>query len=409
MAASTATKMPATPFTPIEFKNLNQRIRSSYANAGDDNMILSGKIVDEEYAPLNKFTLTEDFNERVEVLRKKIHETGEIRAWPSTKKRDDMFRIDANEFTIEKAIEGFVRDGCIIVENIVSEATCDKFVDEMKEYLDQPEYVTKGEFTGKSTKRVGSIIARSPASWEMVGHPIVTAINEAILGLQVLDHAEKFTNRRNQNVLNRGLGKVTRIPWHLHLTQVIAIGNSEPAQQIHQDSGFAMYVMDDISMEVSSMWAIGTEFTKPNGATRAIPGSYKWPRERTPTKDDHIEQADMPRGSAFFYLGRSWHSGGNNKTGKTRYGVNFDWSVAFLRQEENQYIACPPSIAKDLPKAISDQLGYQMGGYALGYVDIPHVGITAPNAVFKMKDPQNYASTGWQLKEQKRKGNRSNL
>ena len=40
MAASTATKMPATPFTPIEFKNLNQRIRSSYANAGDDNDII---------------------------------------------------------------------------------------------------------------------------------------------------------------------------------------------------------------------------------------------------------------------------------------------------------------------------------------------------------------------------------
>ena len=56
---------------------------------------------------------------------------------------------------------------------------------------------------------------------------------------------------------------------------------------------------------------------------------------------------------------------GNNTTGKTRYGVNFDWSLAFLRQEENQYIACPPSIAKDLPKFMSDQIGYRIGGYAL--------------------------------------------
>merc|ERR1711988_1460880 len=108
---------------------------------------------------------------------------------------------------------------------------------------------------------------------------------------------------------------------------------------------------------------------------------------RTPTKDDHIEQADMPRGSAFFYLGRSWHSGGNNKTGKTRYGVNFDWSVAFLRQEENQYIACPPSIAKDLPKFMSDQIGYRIGGYALGYVDVPggpHHAMP-PSQIFKLK------------------------
>ena len=178
-----------------------------------------------------------------------------------------------------------------------------------------------------------------------------TAINEAILGQQVLDHSKFYNNNNDRVISTAPAGQMKGMPWQLHLTQVIAIGDSEPAQQIHRDNGFSIYVFDDVHQ--LSIIRVGNwnRFTKPNGATRAIPGSYKWPRERTPTKDDHIEQADMPRGSAFFYLGRSWHSGGNNKTGKTRYGVNFDWSVAFLRQEENQYIACPPSIAKDLPNS----------------------------------------------------------
>ena len=346
-------------------KQLKQQINNIVNNNKDTNHVVSGIIVEEAYGELNKATKTNEFRERIDVLRKKIHETKEIKPWPSTKKRDDIFRIDANEFTIEKAIEGFVRDGCIIVENIVSEDTCDRFINEMKVYVDNQNPINEG-FSGKNTKRSGSLIARSPASWEMAAHPICTAINEAILGQQVLDHSKKFYNNNNDRVISTApAGQMKGMPWQLHLTQVIAIGDSEPAQQIHRDNGFSIYVFDDVAIEVSSMWAIGTDFTKANGATRAIPGSYTWPRNRKPTKDDQIEQAVMKRGSALFYLGRTWHSGGNNTTGKTRYGVNFDWSLAFLRQEENQYIACPPSIAKDLPKFMSDQIGYRIGGYAL--------------------------------------------
>jgi hypothetical protein len=38
-----------------------------------------------------------------------------------------------------------------------------------------------------------------------------------------------------------------------------------------------------------------------------------------------------------------------------------------LRQEENQYLACPPEVARELPEPLARLAGYQRGAYALGY------------------------------------------
>ena len=38
-----------------------------------------------------------------------------------------------------------------------------------------------------------------------------------------------------------------------------------------------------------------------------------------------------------------------------------------MRQEENQYLACPPEVARELPESLARLAGYQRGAYALGY------------------------------------------
>jgi len=48
--------------------------------------------------------------------------------------------------------------------------------------------------------------------------------------------------------------------------------------------------------------------------------------------------------------------------------LNVDYCLGFLRQEENQYLACPPDQAKRIPEKIREVLGYKLGGGALGYV-----------------------------------------
>jgi hypothetical protein len=42
--------------------------------------------------------------------------------------------------------------------------------------------------------------------------------------------------------------------------------------------------------------------------------------------------------------------------------------VSWLRQEENQYLAVPPTIARTLPEPLLRLMGYARGAYALGYV-----------------------------------------
>ena len=43
----------------------------------------------------------------------------------------------------------------------------------------------------------------------------------------------------------------------------------------------------------------------------------------------------------------------------------------WLRQEENQYLSCPPSIAKELEPELRDLMGYSQGGYVLGFFTDP--------------------------------------
>ena len=72
-----------------------------------------------------------------------------------------------------------------------------------------------------------------------------------------------------------------------------------------------------------------------------------------------------------------------NDANTPRLGLNITYCLAWLRQEENQYLSCPPAVAKDLDPALQELLGYTQGNYALGYYSDPdpaaeNVDILAP-------------------------------
>ena len=52
-------------------------------------------------------------------------------------------------------------------------------------------------------------------------------------------------------------------------------------------------------------------------------------------------------------------------------GLNITYCLGWLRQEENQYLSCPPERAKDFDPELRALLGYAMGSYALGYFSPP--------------------------------------
>jgi ectoine hydroxylase-related dioxygenase (phytanoyl-CoA dioxygenase family) len=254
----------------------------------------------------------------------------------------------------------------------------------MRPYVERRAYGAD-DFFGKKTRRVGALIARAPSTWDICACPLVLQVCSAVLGHQVLHHKTAS--------LTAAPGYKTH-PWNLDLTQVIDIEPGESHQTLHRDRW--AYIMDFTSIEprISTKWAID-EFSAENGATRVIPGSHTWPRERFPNRRDRVVQATMPPGSVMIYTGSTWHSGGENKTQKSRYGINVDYSVAWLKQEENQFLSCPPNIAKDLPRGIQELIGYSRSGYALGYV----AGGFPPSYSWTSSEPINWATSPGAIKD----------
>jgi ectoine hydroxylase-related dioxygenase (phytanoyl-CoA dioxygenase family) len=159
------------------------------------------------------------------------------------------------------------------------------------------------------------------------------------------------------------------IRYRLNLTQVIRIGPGQPRQALHRDREGWGNPLTGVEPQLNTIWAM-TDFTRENGATQVVPGSPAWLADRKATPDE-IAPAEMSKGSCLIYSGSVIHGGGENTSATDRIGLNITYALGWLRQEENQYLSCPPHIAKNLDPALQSLIGYSMGGYALGYFTPP--------------------------------------
>ena len=233
-------------------------------------------------------------------------------------------------------------DGALIIDDLASTELVDRIAAEMAEHVDATPHGSD-DFSGRSTKRTGGLIARSVAARELVAHPLILDVTE-----RLLHQASKF---------------------QVHLTQLISIGPDSPGQSIHRDEwAFDFFPFpSDVHPQCNTIWAMN-DFTEENGATRLIPGSQDWP-----VRLDHdvaeTVAAEMSKGSSLLYTGKVYQGGGANRSDAVRTGLNITYCVAWLRQEENQYLSCPTDIARTLDDDLLKLMGYQIGAYALGYVD----------------------------------------
>ena len=232
-------------------------------------------------------------------------------------------------------------DGCVSVAELVSPQVMDDIHREMAPYIEATP-MGPDDFSGHRTRRTGSMIARSHSFRPLANHPLVTGTLDRVLG----DHATSY---------------------QLHLTQVIDIGPGEPGQLVHRDQwAFDFFPFPSgYEVECHVMWAM-TDFTELNGATRVIPGSHKWEDKLRPAYDETVP-AEMPKGSVFVYVGSVYHGGGANRSDEHRLGINVGYTLSWLRQEENQYLACPPDVARTIDEDLAKLIGYRRGAYALGY------------------------------------------
>lgn len=248
---------------------------------------------------------------------------------------------DTKPEMLEEALKS---DGACIVEGLLSADQLAKMKRECMPYIDATD-TGRDDFTGRKTTRTGALVARSEAC------------RDVVMNKTIVSGAKRFLAPYCETI-------------QLHLTQFIRIQPGQELQPLHRDRlAWGGYLLPTLEPQFNTIWAI-TDFTKENGATNVIPGSNTWDPERKPSRDE-VEYAEMDAGSVLVYSGSVVHSGGANVSDADRIGLNITYALGWLRQEENQYLSCPPEIAKDFDPELQAMLGYAMGSYALGYFTPP--------------------------------------
>lgn len=246
----------------------------------------------------------------------------------------------------DPVVRALEADGAAIVAGLADPGTIDAVAEELAPWIEKSRF-GREDFSGTRTQRTGSLITRSRTVRALVANPLVLDVAERILG----PHCDRF---------------------QLHLTQVIRIGPGETCQPLHRDQwAFSRKLPTTMEYELQTLWAL-CDFTDENGATRVIAGSHRWEAGRRPSPEETVGAA-MSKGSVLLYLGSVYHGGGANRSADARSGLGIGYSLGWLRQEENQYLSVPPEVARELPEKLQRLIGYDMGGYSLGYFgDVEH-------------------------------------
>lgn len=247
--------------------------------------------------------------------------------------------------SVEDLLAVLDRDGCVTVENVVGPDVTAGVHKELDPFFSATEDGLN-DFWGCQTKRIGALMARSKSCRQLAMNPFVNTLCEPFLS----PYSDGY---------------------QLNVTQAVLIGPGESNQPLHRDRGvWGGRLNRSIETQFSTIWAID-DFTDANGATQFVPGSHRWDGERQPSKDE-IENAIMPAGSVMLYSGSVLHGGGvNTTTDQYRLGVLIHYTLVWLRQEENQYLSCPPEIAKHFSPELRALMGYTLGGPILGFYSTP--------------------------------------
>jgi len=231
--------------------------------------------------------------------------------------------------------------GYCVIENAFNDVQVQRTRRELTPWLQQ-KLMGRNNFEGEHSERVYALLAKAPAIAEMIEHPAVLAIVDAMLEPNYLLSAALAINVHSGE---------TPQPWH-----------------IDDGAGDLATPKPRAPLGVSAIWALD-DFTETNGATEVIPGSHRWDQDRVPADDEGV-QVCMKSGSVLVFAGSLIHRGGANTANSTRLAVTPQYCQPWLRQIENMVLAVPPETAEKYSTRVQELLGYSVirPGF-MGYVD----------------------------------------
>ncbi|USP76412.1 SwnH1 [Curvularia clavata] len=263
---------------------------------------------------------------------------------------------------VEQMVTILERDGALILKNLVDAKDVAAINDELEPYVERArtELHAAYDLVPKQTIMVAGIVGKSPTMVKIAEHEVVDKLRTLVLQKKCTatweDGTEEFTI---SPLLNSSL------TYH--------ISHGAPRQRLHRDDMIhGVYHGGEYSLSTETMLGFmiaGSQTTRQNGATMAIPGSHKWNHSRVP-KSDEVCFAEMDPGDVFVFLGSVYHGAGHNSIAnqvRKLYGLFF--IPGTLRPEENQFLAIPRSKVLGMSEKMLSLLGYKTPGTWLGIVN----------------------------------------
>lgn len=274
------------------------------------------------------------------------------------------FSVSSSYDTITQALD---KSGGVIIEGLLAPdllADINRSIDPLIATASMTTEINEivDAFFGDRVRHISGLAAKSTRfAEEVMCHPLLLALCDQILLPSCASYQLNLAH-----LMDRGPGSERQM---IHRDQDVWVHHCAS-----QDNTPGVKRND---IQVASMIAL-VDFTKENGATCLVPGSHLWDYSRQPNEDELV-YAEMSAGSAVIYRGSTLHAGGTNTTANDwRRGIHMSYCLGWLRTEENNVLAVPPAIAKDLSLRAQELLGYGIhdaindaGGY-LGAVDTRH-------------------------------------
>ena len=240
---------------------------------------------------------------------------------------------------IDADFETLMKNGYVIIERLIPPETCDAIKAEGLGLLGR---TGRNSFEGHKTQRVYNVLSKTRTTDRLADHP-------RILGL---------------------MDRLFRPGFLLSQSQIINILPGEKAQGLHTDDSFYRIPRPRQPLGAATVWAIDP-FTEENGATVIVPGSHGWGDDRVAERAEVIP-AVMPAGSVIFFLGTTWHGGGENRSAEARFAITHQYCEAYMRQQENYLLELSRDTVRSLSPELQALVGYSIYPPFMGMVEGMH-------------------------------------
>jgi len=263
-----------------------------------------------------------------------------------------------NDRSAEAIAAALLEDGAVIVEDLLDDDLVAALNVELTPLLEAADPAHQhlnpvlDFFFGQRTRHVTGMAGKSPLYAEQVMcHALLLGLCDEILLPNCADYI-------------------------LNLAHVMDRGEGAERQIFHRDEDIWIHMPKQRPQLELAMIIATVDFTRDNGATVVAPGSHQWQPGRQP-EEHELAYAEMSAGSAVIYLGSTLHAGGTNSVKDFwRRGIHQSYCLGWLRTEENNCLAVPPALARQLSPRARRLVGYgvhdaieDMGGY-LGMVEL---------------------------------------